>query len=129
MGRYKTLLGSRLCARGFAAQQNEAAIGVAMLTRMLAAGRRTPSVANRSSHSRLGLGSSRSEPGRVQHCPAEPHPMQSTYPACLAATLYRQAKSNRPAAQAGGTMRRNVTYSFINLPRGDPTNCLQHGPT
>jgi hypothetical protein len=39
MGRYKTLIGPRLRARGFAAQQTEAAIGVAMLNRMLAAGR------------------------------------------------------------------------------------------
>ena len=39
MGRYKTLIGPRLRARGFAAQQNEGAIGVAVLNRMLAAGR------------------------------------------------------------------------------------------
>jgi hypothetical protein len=39
MGRYKTLIGPRLRARGFAAQQSEAAIGVAVLNRMLAAGR------------------------------------------------------------------------------------------
>jgi transposase-like protein len=39
MGRYKALLGPRLRARGFAAQQTEAAIGVAVLNRMLAAGR------------------------------------------------------------------------------------------
>ena len=39
MGRYKALIGPRLCARGFAAQQTEAAIGVAVLNRMLAAGR------------------------------------------------------------------------------------------
>ncbi len=56
MGRYKTLIGPRLRGRGFAAQQSEAAIGVAVLNRMLACGRRIPSVANRSSHSRLGLG-------------------------------------------------------------------------
>ena len=37
--RYKTLIGPRLRARGFAAQQTEAAIGVAALNRMLAAGR------------------------------------------------------------------------------------------
>jgi hypothetical protein len=36
MGRYKTLIGPRLRARGFAAQQTEAAIGVAVLNRMLA---------------------------------------------------------------------------------------------
>jgi hypothetical protein len=40
MGRYKALIGPRLRARGFAAQQTEAAIGVAVLNRMLAAGRR-----------------------------------------------------------------------------------------
>jgi hypothetical protein len=39
MGRYKTLIGPRLRARGFAAQQNEGAIGVAVLNRMLATGR------------------------------------------------------------------------------------------
>jgi hypothetical protein len=39
MGRYKALIGPRLRARGFAAQQTEAAIGVAALDRMLAAGR------------------------------------------------------------------------------------------
>jgi hypothetical protein len=39
MGRYETLIGPRLRARGFAAQQSEAAIGVAVLNRMLAAGR------------------------------------------------------------------------------------------
>jgi hypothetical protein len=32
MGRYKTLIGLRLRSRGFAAQQTEAAIGVAVLT-------------------------------------------------------------------------------------------------
>jgi hypothetical protein len=39
IGRYKPLIGPRLRARGFAAQQTEAAIGVAVLNRMLAAGR------------------------------------------------------------------------------------------
>jgi transposase len=39
MGRYKALIGPRLRARGFAAQQTEAAIGVAVLNRMLEAGR------------------------------------------------------------------------------------------
>ena len=39
MGRYKTLIGTRLRARGFAAQQTEAGIGVAVLNQMLAAGR------------------------------------------------------------------------------------------
>jgi hypothetical protein len=38
MGRYKALIGPRLRARGFAGQQTEAAIGVAVLDRMLAAG-------------------------------------------------------------------------------------------
>jgi len=39
MGRYKVLIGPRLRARGFAAQKTEAAIGVAVLNQMLAAGR------------------------------------------------------------------------------------------
>ena len=39
MGRYKALIGPRLRARGFAAQQIEAALGVEVLNRMLAAGR------------------------------------------------------------------------------------------
>ena len=39
MGRYEALIGPRLRARGFAAQQTEAAIGVAVLNRMLTAGR------------------------------------------------------------------------------------------
>jgi len=39
MGRYKALIGPRLRARGFPAQQTEATIGVAVLNRMLAAGR------------------------------------------------------------------------------------------
>ena len=39
MGRYKALIGPRLRARGFAAQRTEAAIGVAVLNQMLAAGR------------------------------------------------------------------------------------------
>jgi transposase len=39
MGRYKALIGPRLRARGSAAQQTEATIGVAVLNRMLAAGR------------------------------------------------------------------------------------------
>jgi Transposase DDE domain len=39
MGRYKSLIGPRLRARGFAGQQTEAAIGVAVLNRMMAAGR------------------------------------------------------------------------------------------
>jgi transposase len=39
MGCYKALIGPRLRARGVAAQQTEAAIGVLVLNRMLAAGR------------------------------------------------------------------------------------------
>jgi len=39
VGRYKALIGPRLRARGFAAQETEAAIGVAVLNRMLAVGR------------------------------------------------------------------------------------------
>jgi Transposase DDE domain len=39
MGRYKALIGPRLRARGFAAQQTEAAVGVLVLNQMLAAGR------------------------------------------------------------------------------------------
>ena len=39
MGRYKSLTGPRLRARGFEAQQTEAAIGVQVLNRMLTAGR------------------------------------------------------------------------------------------
>ena len=39
MGRYKSLIGPRLRSRGFAAQQTEAAIGVAVLNRMLVAAR------------------------------------------------------------------------------------------
>jgi hypothetical protein len=39
MGRYELLIALRLRARGFAGQQAEAAIGVVVLNRMLAAGR------------------------------------------------------------------------------------------
>jgi hypothetical protein len=39
MGRYKALIGPRLRARGFAAQQTEVAVGVLVLNRMLVAGR------------------------------------------------------------------------------------------
>jgi hypothetical protein len=55
MGRYKSLIGPRLRARGFAAQQTEAAIAAAVLNRVLAADARIPSVASRSSHSSLGI--------------------------------------------------------------------------
>jgi Transposase DDE domain len=48
MGRYKALIGPRMRARGVAGQHTEAAIGVAVLNQMLAAGRpdsaRRPSV-------------------------------------------------------------------------------------
>ncbi|RCW81291.1 hypothetical protein C7476_111153 [Phyllobacterium bourgognense] len=39
MGRYKALIGPRLRARSFTAQQTEVAIGRAVLNRMLATGR------------------------------------------------------------------------------------------
>ena len=39
MGRYKTIIGPRLRARSFSGQQAEAAVGVAILNRMLDAGR------------------------------------------------------------------------------------------
>ena len=39
MGRYKSLIDPRLRSKGFAAQQTEAAIGVAVLNRMLVAAR------------------------------------------------------------------------------------------
>ncbi len=39
MGRYKALIGPGLRARGFTARQTEAGVGVAVLNRMLAAGR------------------------------------------------------------------------------------------
>jgi hypothetical protein len=58
MGRYKTLVGPRLRARGFAARQSEAAIGVAVLNRMLVPDARIQSVASRSPHNSLGLGPS-----------------------------------------------------------------------
>ena len=50
MGRHKALIGPRLRARGFAAQQTDAAVGVAVLNRILAAGcqdcvRRQPVIA------------------------------------------------------------------------------------
>jgi len=38
MGRYKAIIGPRLRARSFSGQQAEAAIGVAILNRMLDAG-------------------------------------------------------------------------------------------
>jgi hypothetical protein len=46
MSRYKALIGPRLRARGFAAQQIEAAIGVAALNRMLEPVARSPFVAH-----------------------------------------------------------------------------------
>jgi hypothetical protein len=39
MGRYKAIIGPRLRARGFSGQQAEAVVGVAILNRMLEAGR------------------------------------------------------------------------------------------
>jgi len=39
MGRYKALIGPHLRDRGFAGQQTEAAVGLAMLNQMTAAGR------------------------------------------------------------------------------------------
>ena len=39
MGRYKGLIGTRLRARSDAGQRTEAAVGAAVLNRMLAAGR------------------------------------------------------------------------------------------
>jgi len=39
MGRYKAIIGPRLQARSFSGQQAEAAVGVAVLNRMLDAGR------------------------------------------------------------------------------------------
>lgn len=39
MGRYKSIVGTRLRARDWRGQRTEAAIGVAVLNRMLAAGR------------------------------------------------------------------------------------------
>jgi hypothetical protein len=39
MGRYKSIIGTQLRARGFESQKVEAAIGVAVLNRMLGAGR------------------------------------------------------------------------------------------
>jgi hypothetical protein len=56
MGRYKALIGPRLRARGFAAQQTEAAIGVAALNRMLAAGRPTLSAVKQSLRRKFGSG-------------------------------------------------------------------------
>jgi hypothetical protein len=38
MGSYKALIGPRLRARGFAGRQTKAAVGVAVLNRMLTAG-------------------------------------------------------------------------------------------
>jgi hypothetical protein len=58
MGRYKLLIGPRLRARGFAAQQTEAAIGVAVLNRMLAAGSRPQPAGHRMTP--RGMGSARS---------------------------------------------------------------------
>jgi len=56
MGRYKALIGPRLRARGFAAQQTEAAMSVAVLNRMLAPDARTPFVASQPPHERTEIG-------------------------------------------------------------------------
>ena len=49
MGRYKAIIGPRLRARSFSGQKAEAAVGVAVLNRMLDAGRpnsvRRPNIA------------------------------------------------------------------------------------
>jgi hypothetical protein len=63
MGRYKTLIGPRLRARGFAAQQTEAAIGVAVLNRMLVAGRPDSVRRQPVTHNSLGSGPSRPPSG------------------------------------------------------------------
>ena len=55
MGRYKSLIGPRLRARGFEAQQTEAAIGVQVLNRMLP-GERCASTSNRNFEGRQGQG-------------------------------------------------------------------------
>src|SRR3954469_16548953 len=68
MGRYKALIGPRLRARGFAAQQTEVAIGVAVLNQRLDA--LTPSVTRASSHSGSGGG----------HCVLSPHVLVWTAP-------------------------------------------------
>jgi hypothetical protein len=63
IGRYKTLIGSRLRARGFAAQQTEAAIGVAVLNRMLPADRPDSVRRQPVPHNSLGSGPSRPQSG------------------------------------------------------------------
>jgi hypothetical protein len=73
MGRYKTRIGPRLRARGFAAQQTEAAVGVAVLNRMLTPGRPIPSVASQTSHRRLGFGAISPLVCRVRQRPAIAH--------------------------------------------------------
>jgi len=56
MGRYKILIGPRLRARSFAAQQTEATIGAVMLNRMLATGRPKSVRAGGSSQAAQGWG-------------------------------------------------------------------------
>jgi len=56
MGRYKSIIGLCLQARQFDAQQTEVAIGVAVLNRMLAAGRPHSVRSNRNAPKRVGLG-------------------------------------------------------------------------
>src|SRR6195952_4451175 len=72
MGRYKALIGPRLRARGFAAQQTEAAVGVAVLNRVL--GARAPASGPRPPGNRIaieGLGLSRPPAAK---CPNAAHP-------------------------------------------------------
>jgi hypothetical protein len=61
MGRYKALIGPRLRARGFAAQQTEAAVSVVVLTRCWRLDPRTQFVAHAPPHSRSGWGPSRAQ--------------------------------------------------------------------
>ena len=70
MGRYKALIGPRLRARGFAAQRTEAAVGVVVLNRMLAARHpNSDSSCSGSSHSRSRLGCVRLGSARVHQRP------------------------------------------------------------
>jgi hypothetical protein len=64
MGRYKALIGPRLRARGFAAQQTEAAIGVGSLIGCWRPGARNLSVSGGSSHSGSELAPDRPPSGK-----------------------------------------------------------------
>jgi hypothetical protein len=93
VGRYKSLIGPRLRARGFAGQQTEAAIGVAMLNRMLAAGRpdsvrRQPVIAQQ-----LGIGSH-----LVLDRPSAPSRTRSTWSSTLSQRGRPQSSSQCHAA-------------------------------